>query len=1144
MTKAYVDQSYPLWLVEALRETDDTTEEERVWSSRPRPPGNQAKETIQVNFREPASVGQISLDVQSRGCVMEMFYVNRSGERVPVLDRSLRPIKRTFADTGNNNWLPFDVYVYPLVATRLEIQFRRAQGPSDGGIQAATTIKAKNLLLKRNVHVRDDTMLGFEQDVDPLGNYITKTVKDWDPEKAGDGQDFTYWMCEPQPTPEAVVAFYADVRDADGAEQHIDRFWLDPLYADQHLNVYYSSDETEGVRRLSRTKARNWGDARDVVWKQGVGLVLTDTDSDYKIDVYPYSIPHQRGNWFGVEWIPYFDSASPGFTYPLVLMDHQANSTKVEYNPSSRTIKVTVQRTDGTFVSATSGALTFEADDTVRWVAKVGKTELAVYVKVNGQTTTKASVPLDGSLNKWTERYLHFYNIEGRMTVFAMKVVDGTDEHIESFLQDPSIYVTPDPVIEDENGNLPSTTLDNVIIGGDWRLTELIYGGLDSSFFESKIWTPIWRDWVTRTGYFYMPHPVQARYLKFEFTNLSERPYPVYDQRLETVYQTFPVSVKKTAQQIADTITTKKTQTTTTDTKTTVDVSRDGVHVSGTQTGTRSTQQRIQTSSTTDITEPDPLYEINVGNGSLSAFPRMFDEALTRTFQTEVADRIISKTSTLAKSTTSSTYTKTTDTRRTITEYVAHDAYYTVVRGDWLIKIGNRYDVEWRDIYEANKKLIDSDPRVSRLPKRSEGWWIFPGQKLRIPGAIMEEVTRVVGHIERRRTNTVTTVYTRNETSVTGRTVTNTTRERFTNTSVHRYEKKTVHRDIALAYFTGLRELKVYRANWSAEKDDPEYQVMGFAPDDFAHHGVKADEYNTLRRDPTVTTALDGHAPGHVTSEVYPSLSNFDRVEIDANARPFTETRLDRQSGVDLILQPDADAGGTGLVQTNLVVASETSPGLYTVVPNPNYYASIEEVAPGLVTVEVASLGSGQYQRDILYQGSVAQRLIRESGTLPVSMSSIKFDVDNLSIGYAEVAYYADKMDAGARLRLTVARGGTELFSEEIVNPAVGRWATYRTRMEKPAGDLKDLTVTLSVVGSGPADVYVGKLAYYHSTIYYYVSNNGGVNWYDATTIVNHRNTGFVFPENNNKLRFRIQLLGEGDYVYGVKIRPRYLPEA
>jgi nucleoid-associated protein YgaU len=47
---------------------------------------------------------------------------------------------------------------------------------------------------------------------------------------------------------------------------------------------------------------------------------------------------------------------------------------------------------------------------------------------------------------------------------------------------------------------------------------------------------------------------------------------------------------------------------------------------------------------------------------------------------------------------------------------------YTVKSGDTLSKIGNYYGVAWRDIHEANKDVIGSDPDK-----------IHPGQTLRIP---------------------------------------------------------------------------------------------------------------------------------------------------------------------------------------------------------------------------------------------------------------------------------------------------------------------------------------------------------------------------------------------------------------------------
>ena len=52
----------------------------------------------------------------------------------------------------------------------------------------------------------------------------------------------------------------------------------------------------------------------------------------------------------------------------------------------------------------------------------------------------------------------------------------------------------------------------------------------------------------------------------------------------------------------------------------------------------------------------------------------------------------------------------------------AHGQEYTVVKGDSLSKIGQKYGVEWKKIYEANKDQI-KDPDL-----------IQPGWKLKIPG--------------------------------------------------------------------------------------------------------------------------------------------------------------------------------------------------------------------------------------------------------------------------------------------------------------------------------------------------------------------------------------------------------------------------
>ena len=46
---------------------------------------------------------------------------------------------------------------------------------------------------------------------------------------------------------------------------------------------------------------------------------------------------------------------------------------------------------------------------------------------------------------------------------------------------------------------------------------------------------------------------------------------------------------------------------------------------------------------------------------------------------------------------------------------------YTVKSGDTLTKIGQRYSVPWREIFEANRGTLDDPDKI------------FPGQQLRIP---------------------------------------------------------------------------------------------------------------------------------------------------------------------------------------------------------------------------------------------------------------------------------------------------------------------------------------------------------------------------------------------------------------------------
>ncbi len=61
---------------------------------------------------------------------------------------------------------------------------------------------------------------------------------------------------------------------------------------------------------------------------------------------------------------------------------------------------------------------------------------------------------------------------------------------------------------------------------------------------------------------------------------------------------------------------------------------------------------------------------------------------------------------------------------------------YVVVKGDCLIKIAKKQlndSSRWKEIYTLNKTVIESTAKKHGMKSSSNGWWIFPGTKLKLP---------------------------------------------------------------------------------------------------------------------------------------------------------------------------------------------------------------------------------------------------------------------------------------------------------------------------------------------------------------------------------------------------------------------------
>ncbi|WP_267716769.1 LysM peptidoglycan-binding domain-containing protein [Streptomyces sp. CoH17] len=768
----YVDGSYPKWVVQASKDINGNAPVERhanhYWLSQPRTMDDQTSEVLLIKFRQPVSVSEISWELLELNANYEFWYVNRSKVRTRILDTSRRPLSGVVNTGDIAEWRKFTKSVYPFVATQIEVRLKRLPDPF---LPKGRTysLGMRNLLIKRNVVTRSDTMTQFETTTDLLGNVVSKTVKAWDPLNATDDQSFTYWKSAPQPDPNAVVSYYMDCRDADGNAQKVDRVYLDPVYAGQQLNMYYSDDDTVGTRRLgSSTLAPSL--QTNAIWEVGKGLHLNNTTAEYRILTKDLGFQQGTSFWVGLVWSPEFDSTSAPSEDLSLFQDGATPVPNFKIAYQSNTQKIFVLMNGNTVMAITDPVEFFSGQDVIIAVQVTYQGQdqtpgvtLVVNSSAQTQTITSAKVPVSDDL----VGHIKFQNVVGYMKAALIKQSTSTNiVELQQFVSDPYVYITPDPVIEDSEGRLPTTTLDNAIFGVDWTQQELPYGGLDNEFFASKVWSPIWRDWTVYKGFYYFPRPVMLKYLKLEFTSLTEEQYPIWQSGVEVKYKTFPIHVTETNKTVSKDYTGTKT---TNGKKQTIDPSKISPNYADQK-----------------ITYPQDV-EIDIGAGIVDDVPHMFDSPVEQTVRKETSSSVV--------------YNRT----DIDTVQVSKNVNYTVVSGDWLIKIAAKYDIPWEEIYRANKKTIDNDPRVKKLPKRSPGWWIFPGQKLKIPVTVMEKIKRTTTVTERKTTTTV--------------------RNRFTLTSVHQYKLQTVKRDAAIAYFAGLREINVFRLNYVAAEDTAEYVV-------------------------------------------------------------------------------------------------------------------------------------------------------------------------------------------------------------------------------------------------------------------------------------------------------------------------------
>ena len=605
---------------------------------------------------------------------------------------------------------------------------------------------------------------------------------------------------------------------------------------------------------------------------------------------------------------------------------------------------------------------------------------------------------------------LEIGNLEGHLTGIALKQVSNQGT-LDNWLDWAANIIS---FWEDRENQT------DIIFGADLTSMEVPMGGLDSAFFEGKEWSPVWSDFMVEKGFLRFPSPLKTKFLKLEFSDLTPQSYPVWESGIKVQYKVFPLTAsKKTVQQ----------QTTLTDdyTKT----------VNGAVAASSSTSTSWSTKHEYDVVVSEDNIFVS------SSLPALSTKPVIRSMETEVAN------SELWRSV------------RTSTETVSQEAFYDIVSGDTLIGIGQKLGMNWWDLYTANRPMIDNDYRLNLLPRRDPGWWIFPGQRLRISEEIINHIT---------------------ETSVrTQRVETTTTRDRFSTTAVHKYETKEAYRDAHLAYFAGIREIKVYSPSYQTLEDRP-YQVLTYAGT-MVEKSPSGDVAVTTQTIAGTEFYQPAVAPTTIVSPVWPSMSAFNTISFRARDR-HGDTFVYGQDRLTIVGGETLDEG-----------AVSNSGGLSLIV-----------VKPKLTELSVATSAPAA----AIEPGQRVRAKVPMNRTLATSNEAT----------------------------LRIMSGAVEL-SRTTLKPRVGWFVETTDWLEVPTA--QNVSAQLVISGNDQEMIYLENITIETADVVYFASNDGGATFYELTNVVNRLNGFFVFPTYDTRLVVKVVARNTDVQLLGFDVFPQYM---
>lgn len=214
------------------------------WASRETFPD--AQEELIIDLGKVRPVNMLQFEMCQKPIDIDVFYYDedlQDWELVNFRSDVNNETKIFYNGIGNYSWQNIVLYFDTVNTKDIKIVFSRRTDPFPffNSEPFEWSIEVRNLKLAQIIAAVEDFVPN--SGVDILGNAYSTDLKTYEPAKAFDEEENTYWQSQMNPSKFAVESLYFDVRTGSDPS-FIDELYLDPLTPECLMHVYYSDDDT------------------------------------------------------------------------------------------------------------------------------------------------------------------------------------------------------------------------------------------------------------------------------------------------------------------------------------------------------------------------------------------------------------------------------------------------------------------------------------------------------------------------------------------------------------------------------------------------------------------------------------------------------------------------------------------------------------------------------------------------------------------------------------------------------------------------------------------------------------------------------------------------------------------------------------